>query len=136
MRQVLRIALWQAECAFDPALGIPRAAFLYCRLMARVLTRYRQEWRYGLHFHSPCADHPEASRAPIEATCEPPPCDDLADAMAALPEHSRRLILMLFWEERSEREVAEALGLSQPAIHKRKQCILGLLRRWLEARRL
>src|SRR5579871_2071177 len=42
-------AAWQAEGEFDPSRGVPVAAFLYQRILARVFTRYRQEWAYALH---------------------------------------------------------------------------------------
>ncbi len=47
----------RAACAaaldYDPTLGVPRAAFLYQRILAGVWTRYRQEWAYGRHLRSP-----------------------------------------------------------------------------------
>ncbi|MCI8276279.1 MAG: hypothetical protein HFI66_11870 [Lachnospiraceae bacterium] len=38
----------------------------------------------------------------------------------------------MFYEERSEREIAKKYGISQAAIHKRKNRILEKLRKWIE----
>ena len=46
---VATAAAWQALCEFDPELGVPLAAFGYCRILSRCLARYRKEWRYALH---------------------------------------------------------------------------------------
>ena len=152
--QVLSIASCEAASDFDAAIGVPLALFVHQRAMSRALTRYRQEWAYGLHFRSPCAaarhvredgrkcSDPASghrgrrkgeSRAEAGALAD---CEELAEAVAALPERSRRLILLLFWEDRTECEVAEKMGISQPAINKRKHAILRALRRRIESHRL
>ena len=43
------LAACVAALDFDPALGVPPAAFLYQRILASVWTRYRQERTYGRH---------------------------------------------------------------------------------------
>jgi len=57
-----------------------------------------------------------------------PPNDQLRGALGALPAKQRRLIEQLFWEERTETEVAGAMGTSQSTISRRKQAILHGLR--------
>ena len=47
------LAACAATLDFDPARGVPRAAFLYQRILAGVWTRYRQEWAYGRHLRAP-----------------------------------------------------------------------------------
>src|SRR6187551_3375001 len=42
-------AAWQACCDFDPARGFVLESFVRGRIRSCVLTRYRQEWSYGLH---------------------------------------------------------------------------------------
>ena len=51
-----------------------------------------------------------------------------------LPDEQRRLIEQLFWEERTETEVADALGTNQSTINRRKQAILNGLRMKLRDR--
>jgi DNA-directed RNA polymerase specialized sigma24 family protein len=40
-------------------------------------------------------------------------------------------MVQLFWEGRSEEELAAALGISQQGVNKRKGRIVGKLRSWL-----
>ena len=49
-------------------------------------------------------------------------------AIGALPAKQRRLIEQLFWEERTETEVADTLGTNQSTVNRRKQAILNGLR--------
>jgi len=57
--------------------------------------------------------------------------DLLHNAISLLPESKRNLIRQLFFENESETEVARALGISQPAVNKRKWTILDNLRKRL-----
>lgn len=56
----------------------------------------------------------------------------LYEAIRSLQEEERYLIIQLFYAERSERELAAELGLSQKAINKRRHKILEKLKRFLE----
>ena len=56
----------------------------------------------------------------------------LHEALRSLQEEERYLIIQLFYAERSERELAAELGLSQKAINKRRHKILGKLKKFLE----
>ncbi|MDD4509326.1 MAG: sigma-70 family RNA polymerase sigma factor [Oscillospiraceae bacterium] len=53
-------------------------------------------------------------------------------ALSLLSEKERDLILALFFENKTERDVAAELGISQPAVHKRKNKILAQLKLFLE----
>ena len=55
--------------------------------------------------------------------------EQLYKALSLLSEDEQYLIRQLFFEERTEREVASVLGLSQKAINKRRQKILEKLRK-------
>jgi len=45
------IAAWQVSCTYDPSSGLPCEVFVYQKVMARVLARYRQEWTgFTRHF--------------------------------------------------------------------------------------
>ncbi len=130
-------AAWQALCDFDPNLGVPLAAFVYCRIISRCLSRYRKEWRYALHLAASdsCEDETTtvkdsrlaaASEAKAHGTQRSN--DDLRGAVGALPAEQRRLVEQLFWQERTETELAGAMGLNQSTINRRKQAILNGLR--------
>jgi RNA polymerase sigma factor (sigma-70 family) len=136
-------AAWQALCDFDPARGVPLAGFVYCRVISHCLTRYRKEWRYALHLDA------SNSREKESTTFERPELnasfsaklnethssnDDLRGAIGALSAKQRRLVEQLFWEERTETELAGAMGLNQSTINRRKQAILNGLRMKLHDR--
>jgi len=53
-------------------------------------------------------------------------------ALSQLKERDRELIEELYFNERTERELAEMLGVRQPAIHKRKMRILETLKSFLK----
>jgi len=130
-------AAWQAVCDFDPERGVPLAGFGYCRMMARCLSRYRKEWRYALHLvesesrENETATFKNTSPAALfRAKADETQCsdNDLRGALSALPPEQRRLIDQLFWEKRTETEVADAMGTNQSTINRRKQAILNGLR--------
>lgn len=56
----------------------------------------------------------------------------LHEAIRSLQEEERYLIIQLFYAERSERELAAELGLSQKAINKRRHKILEKMKKFLE----
>src|SRR5438270_626169 len=61
-----------------------------------------------------------------------PDVAEVIEALAKLKEGDIQVIKSLFWDNRSEAEVAELLGISQQAVSKRKLAILGRLRRLLD----
>src|SRR5947207_14788811 len=56
-----------------------------------------------------------------------PSNDDLRGAIGALPAKQRRLIEQLFWEERTETELANTMNINQSTINRRKRTILKRL---------
>ena len=56
-------------------------------------------------------------------------CEQLHKFLLELSKNSSRMFQELYFEERTEREVASVLGLSQKAINKRRQKILEKLRK-------
>lgn len=119
-----------AACAaafdFDPALGVPPAAFLYRRILAGVWTRYRQEWAYGRPL---CVAHPlgewptadDSSSSGVNTA-------EVARLLGRLNAANRWLIQQLFWEGKTEAAVARDLGISQQAVSERRLGILRSLR--------
>jgi DNA-directed RNA polymerase specialized sigma24 family protein len=116
-----------AEREYDASRGVPRDAFLYNRVLAALISHYRQEWRF-------------ASRHPIELTlyCEIAQLsspvatqETLTDVMPMLPDADRHLLTSLFWEGRTEAELAAQLTVTQQAVSKRKAMILNRIRQTL-----
>jgi RNA polymerase sigma factor (sigma-70 family) len=129
-------AAWQAVREFNPEQGVRLAAFGYCRILTRCLARYRKEWRYALPLVASDSYEEKAttlkdpglavsSAAKVNRTDR---SNDLRVAIAALPAEQRRLIEQLFWEERTEIEVADAMGVHQSTVNRRKRAILNSLR--------
>lgn len=58
--------------------------------------------------------------------------EKLYQALTELSEKERELIVALFFEEKTERELAIVLGISQPAVHKQKNKILKKLKTFLK----
>lgn len=131
---VATAAVWQAICDFDPERGVPLAAFGYCRMISCCLARYRKEWRYALHLDASDSGEketttfkdPDPPAAKINGTHHS--SGDLRGAVGALPAQERQLIEQLFWDERTETELANALGTNQSTINRRKRTILKNLR--------
>jgi RNA polymerase sigma factor (sigma-70 family) len=104
----------------------PRLDDDYQRVVAAVWSRYRQEWAFGRRSRDFASIPKQAEPGPAHPDAEL--IGRLASALDALPEADRRLIVQLFWEGRSEQELAAALGISQQGVNKRKGRIVGKLR--------
>jgi DNA-directed RNA polymerase specialized sigma24 family protein len=120
------LAACEAIRAFEPARLVPLDAFLYRRVVESVWTRYRQECRFGRRCRL------DASLSDYTATepgrPDPELLDRLAEVLQTLDEGERRLIRQIFWDARSEDDLARELGLTRQAVNKRKQKVLRRLR--------
>jgi DNA-directed RNA polymerase specialized sigma24 family protein len=124
LRAVCRCAAVTAQAEYDESRGVPWNAFLYSRMLSACLTRYRQEWRFAFR-HSGDA---QLKTTPLAVRHHDPEINHL---VSRLPDIDRSLIRGLYWEGRTERELAASLALSQQAINKRKTAILSHLRNFL-----
>jgi RNA polymerase sigma factor (sigma-70 family) len=129
MKAEVIAAAWEAELDFDKTRGVPLEAFVHQRVWARAWGRYRREWTYarrcGFHLKGgDCDDVTADGFSPVEVS------ESLHHSLDRLPEHQRILIMNLYWEEKTEAEIARMLSLSQQAINKQKRRILALLRHW------
>ncbi len=95
------------------------------RIHNSVLHRYRQEWSFARHCGLPVAREPVEDDEPEDEVDAMLPC--IPDALARLSEPDRRLLQMLYWEHRSEAQIAADMGVTQQAISKRKRRILSAL---------
>lgn len=132
----VQAAAWEATCSYDASRGTPWQVFVRSHVMAYVLTRYRQEWTYARRCFPFVRREDEEGTLGLSASADPYRLrddeqgehEDLRDAIAQMDKQDQWLIGQLFWEERTEREVAQKLGISQPAVSKRKRKVLGGLR--------
>jgi RNA polymerase sigma factor (sigma-70 family) len=126
--ELLAVAIssaWQAKQDFDPSRGVSLADFVSSRIKARALTRYRQEWKFALNTVLCDAEiivslidaEPMSyvSRAAFES---------LALALEQIPRRERWLLDQIFWQDRTEADIADELRISQPAVSKRKRVAL------------
>jgi RNA polymerase sigma factor (sigma-70 family) len=118
---------------FDPERGLSLASFVYHQVLASALSRYRQEWNYALRYGlSPSSENHLVGLDDVENRLAADQEEKkLKRLMTNLPESERRLIESLFWDGRTETEVAGGLGISQQAVCKRKHKILNKLRNTL-----
>jgi DNA-directed RNA polymerase specialized sigma24 family protein len=119
------LAACEAIRAFEASRLVPLDAFLYRRVVESVWTRYRQECSFGRR----C---PPDTRLPeLAATGAEPPDGELLERLEAilrtLDEGELRLIRQIFWDGRSEDELAGQLGVTRQAVNKRKQKLLRRL---------
>ena len=82
---------------------MPLDAFLYRRVVESVWTRYRQEWSFGRRCRP--MRLPDRPAAEPERP-DPELLDRLATMLEALDECERWLICELFWDDRSEDQLA------------------------------
>ena len=123
-------AAYEASREYDTSQGVPLNAFVHQRVVASVLTRYRQEWAYGRRCTS-IADVDENALGNSSCSCDVH--ELLSFALTQLPQNDRWLIEQLFWDRYTETEIGKLLGISQQAVSKRKRAILHDLRCWLDA---
>ena len=118
---------------FDPQRGPSLASFIYHQILASALSRYRQEWNYAIRYGlSPSSEDHLVGLDDVENRFAADQEEKkLKRLMTDLPEGERRLIESLFWDGRTETEVAGGLGISQQAVCKRKHKILNKLRNTL-----
>jgi len=141
IRQVAFIAASQAEFEYDRSTTAEPGAFIYQRVRAAALTRYRQEWRYAArcvpHLAAPSGDADDEAPAQhrleyaVPAANPNPKHGELHETLAALTGKEQSLIEKLFWEDRTQSETAAALGVSQGTVNKWKRAVLDGLHRQL-----
>lgn len=123
-------AVHEAICRFDPDRGIELKWYVRRRILLRVLGRYRKEWAFGLRWLSSDDATADRGMAPIAPRVDE---RELRTAMNSLTGAERQLMKALFWERRTESDLARKMGISQQMVSRRKLLILLKLRRALDA---
>ena len=126
--ELLAVAIssaWQAKQDFDPSRGVSLADFVSSRIKARALTRYRQEWKFALNTVLCDAEiiinliDAEPISFAMQAAFK-----SLSLALEQIPSRERWLLDQIFWQDRTESDIADELRISQPAVSKRKRVAL------------
>jgi DNA-directed RNA polymerase specialized sigma24 family protein len=129
MRALGITVAWGAWRDYDPSRGVPLSAFIYLRVMAGALTRYRQEWCYASHCLNQTDGEEHERMSTMGYSSYPHAVRELLHcALARLPDSGQRLVEQLFWQGDTETEVARHLGISHQAVSKRKRVLLRDLR--------
>ncbi|MBV8126694.1 MAG: sigma-70 family RNA polymerase sigma factor [Planctomycetaceae bacterium] len=121
-------AAWQALDNYDATRGVPLRVYVHQRVLASALTRSRQEWSYALRFAFEISANDSRDAIEEDESLNATAFEALHQGLANLAEQDRRLIELLFWDGHTEAEVAEMMGISQPAVSKRKWALLRVLR--------
>jgi hypothetical protein len=131
MRAEAACAAWQAACDYDPSLGVPFGAFARSQVLTSALTRYRQEWAYAFRW---AQEHdPENSVSKLLDSTTSEMFDDWPEhSLAHLSKPDLWLVEQLFLRDRTEADVAAQIGITQPAISKRKRAIIMQLRQYID----
>lgn len=108
---------------YDPARQVPVGAYLRMRVLGHLLSRYRQERRFAQHRSAAVAVEQLAYRPIVSLASE-----SLERALDRLPRGDRDLLEEHLWQNQTERQIAERLGVSQQAVSKRWRTILNRLR--------
>jgi RNA polymerase sigma factor (sigma-70 family) len=139
-RSVVNQSVYQTvkEHGNKAASSLPQTA--YFRALSRALTRYRQECRYSSRF-APLtqterideSDKPEVAHQDVAISSVFPDenastIEWLTDALESLPEQDTTLLRKLFWEERTQAEIAFEMHVSQRTVSERRQRALENLR--------
>lgn len=119
-----QLAACKAEQDYDPASGIDHEAFVYQRVMAGILSRYRTEWVYGMH----CSADVESRDVARDAERGGNGVPDMDKLLAALDAEPRQLLEQYFRQDYTEEQIAADLGVSQPTASRRITSALGELR--------
>jgi RNA polymerase sigma factor (sigma-70 family) len=132
MRAEGAIAALRARVDYDPSTEVPFRLYVVRRVLGQAITRYRKEWSYARC----CGDlgidtFDEKATTDAEAAGS---AEEVRLALANLRETDRHLLERLFWNEETEAEVAQSLGISQQAVSKRKLLVLRALQRILGTR--
>ena len=132
-----RLSFLEAVQAYDKSRGVPFPGFAKARIYGDLRTLFKRERRRWQRELLPAAQNHDGSEGTFQDTLAAP--DDayealllheaLHTAIAALPERQQQLIRLLFFEDRTQKEAAAQLGISQQAAASMKTRALKQLRR-------
>lgn len=113
-----------AEREFESSRGVPMGAFIWKRVLGRMLALYRREWcQNALPERAEC--RMRAARRTLESGLG---AELVASLCARLAETDQWLIRRVFIDNRSESSIARELGVSQQAISKRLSGLMARMR--------
>jgi len=144
LQSVAYLATLEAQRDYDPARGVAEEQFVLSRTLSALLTYYRREWRFAhrcsLLVVAPenegdCEHNlleqepdPEAERF-VEDICR---SDALQRVMRRLSAREREVLYLYFWEQLTDRQIADRLGVAPASVIVYKKRGLGKIRSVLD----
>ena len=117
---------------FDKTRGPTLNSFVYHRMLASALARYRREWSYAALRDKLSSVGTTTVVSVEDRFADQDDQERLSISLSALQNDDRLLLEHLFWDGRTESDIASGLGITQQAVNKRKRKILSELRRSFE----
>jgi RNA polymerase sigma factor (sigma-70 family) len=142
---IAQAAAFEACFYFDEQRGMTLETFVFWQVLTALRDFHRREWAY-FAFHcghlTKVSDEGEAGEGDESAeVCEEVATEGLERewrrylifwALERLSERERQVINRLYWDGRTEAEIAHELGISQQAVSKIKRKAIQKLRELLE----
>ena len=142
---IAHAAAFEACCYFDEQQSITLETFVFWQVLTALRDFHRREWDY-FAFHcghlTKVSDEGEAGEGDESAeVCEEVATEGLEQewrrylifwALERLSERERQVMKRLYWDGRTEAEIAHELGISQQAVSKIKRKAIQKLRELLE----
>jgi RNA polymerase sigma factor (sigma-70 family) len=142
---IAQAAAFEACFYFDEQRGITLEIFVFWQVLTALRDFHRREWAY-FAFHcghlTKASDEGEVGEGNESAeVCEEVATEGLERewrrylifwALERLSERERQVMKRLYWDERTEAEIAHELGISQQAVSKIKRKAIQKLRKLLE----
>jgi RNA polymerase sigma factor (sigma-70 family) len=142
---IARAAAFEACCYFDEQQSITLETLVFWQVLTVLRDFHRREWAY-FAFHcghlTKVSDEGEAGEGDESAeVCEEVATEGLEQewrrylifwALERLSERERQVMKRLYWDGRTEAEIAHELGISQQAVSKIKRKAIQKLRELLE----
>lgn len=131
--------LLEAEMNYVPARNGERDRYLFLRVLSALQTHHRREWRFGMrNYLRIFSNDPVAEATSFVSEFEDPQLASeiettelritLHQSLDLLNHDDRLLPYSIYFDERTEDELALRAGVSQAAINQRKQRALNKLR--------
>lgn len=142
---IAQAAAFEACFYFDEQRGMTLETFVFWQVLTALRDFHRREWAY-FAFHcghlTKASDEGEVGKGDESAeVCEKVATEGLEQewrrylifwALERLSERERQVINRLYWDGRTEAEIAHELGISQQAVSKIKRKAIQKLRELLE----
>ena len=144
LRQESRIAIWRAQERYDPNTGVPfeQYAFVAARnAISQYLSSYAHPLSYPRNYlalggrhgqREPIFEDTLVSKSSIDEDEEQIDEAAIAKALQRVPRKYRLVLVGLYWDNKTEFEIAVEVGVSRMSVNNWKRRGLDILRKLLK----